>query len=91
MTPLRVIVVEGNYVLLDAPGWRDLAPLFDVTVTLRVDWPALEARLLDRWRGYGLEGEAMLAKMEGNDLPNARLVVERSLPADYVLETATNA
>ncbi len=28
----RIILTEGNYLLLDEPGWRDLGPLFDLTV-----------------------------------------------------------
>lgn len=83
----RIIVVEGNYLLLNAPGWRDLRDLFDVTVSLAADPAVLEARLTERWQGFGLEGAEMIAKMEGNDLPNMRLVLRESLPADYVLRT----
>ncbi|KQT47536.1 nucleoside triphosphate hydrolase [Aureimonas sp. Leaf454] len=86
----RIIVVEGNYLLLDEPGWRDLGPLFDVTVTLVASEAVLEARLTERWRGFGLEGEAMVTKMEGNDLPNMRLVLRNSLPGDYALATDDN-
>ena len=83
----KIIVVEGNYLLLDAPGWRDLKPLFDITVTLKADEAVLEARLTERWQGFGLEGQDMITKMEGNDLPNMRLVLRESLPSDYVLRT----
>ncbi|WP_152046850.1 nucleoside/nucleotide kinase family protein [Aureimonas psammosilenae] len=83
----RIVVVEGNYLLLDEPGWRDLSPLFDVSVKLVADESVLEARLTQRWKGYGYEGEAMVAKMEGNDLPNMRLVVRNSLPADYEIRS----
>jgi pantothenate kinase len=83
----RIVVVEGNYLLLDEPGWRDLSPLFDVTVKLVADESVLEARLTQRWEGYGYEGEAMVAKMEGNDLPNMRLVVRNSLLANYEIRS----
>lgn len=83
----RIIIVEGNYLLLDMPGWRDLKPLFDVTVMLQADEAVLEARLLARWQGFGLAGAEMEAKMHGNDLPNMRLVLRQSLPADYGLRT----
>lgn len=83
----RIVVVEGNYLLLDEPGWRDLSPLFDVSVKLVADESVLEARLTQRWKGYGYECEAMVAKMEGNDLPNMRLVVRNSLPADYEIRS----
>jgi pantothenate kinase len=83
----RIVLVEGNYLLLDAPGWRDLQPLFDVTVMLAADPAVLEARLTERWQGFGFEGEAMRRKMEGNDLPNLRLVLGHSLAADFELRT----
>lgn len=83
----QIILVEGNYLLLDEPGWRDLRALFDVTIMLVAGEAVVEARLTDRWRGFGYEGEEMVAKMEGNDLPNMRLVLHNSLPADYALST----
>lgn len=83
----RIVLVEGNYLLLDEPGWRDLKPLFDVTVMLAADATVLEARLTERWEGFGLEGKDMRQKMEGNDLPNLRLVLGQSLAADFELRT----
>jgi pantothenate kinase len=83
----RIVLVEGNYLLLDEPGWRDLKDLFDVTVKLAADSAVLEARLTERWEGFGLEGEDMRQKMEGNDLPNLRLVLGHSLPAEFELRT----
>ena len=83
----RIVLVEGNYLLLDEPGWRDLKDLFDVTVKLTADSAVLEARLTERWEGFGLEGEDMRQKMEGNDLPNLRLVLGHSLPAEFELRT----
>lgn len=78
----RIVVVEGNYLLLNHPSWAPLRQYFDLTIFARVPLAVLEARLLDRWAGFDLEGEALRAKMEGNDLPNARLVVSGSVLAD---------
>ncbi|MEM1388481.1 MAG: nucleoside/nucleotide kinase family protein [Pseudomonadota bacterium] len=80
---VRHVVVEGNYLLLDAPGWRDLSAAFDTTVFLQVALPVLEARLAERWSG--LSAAARHDKLEANDLPNARLVIESSAPAEFVL------
>lgn len=84
---VRIVIVEGNYLLLDAPGWRDLDALFVVTVMLAADETVLEERLTARWEGFGLAGEEMARKMEGNDLPNLRLVLRESLAADYLVRT----
>ncbi|SLN49564.1 Uridine kinase [Pseudoruegeria aquimaris] len=81
----QIVLVEGNYLLLDRPGWRDLKPLFDMSVFLRVDVITLQQRLMARWEGYGLGPAEAEAKTAGNDLPNAQLVTEESLPADLEL------
>jgi len=79
------IVVEGNYLLLAEPPWDRLKPLFDVTVMVAVPETELRRRLEARWRGYGLAPAAIAAKVDGNDLPNGRMVIARSAAADYTL------
>lgn len=83
----RVIIAEGNYLLLDAPGWRDLAPLFDLTVMVEADEAELATRLTARWRGLDYPPEAIRAKLEENDLPNVRLVIARSRAADVAVRS----
>lgn len=79
----RLIVVEGNYLLLDRPGWRDLARHFALTVFLDVPQDILCNRLLARWRD--LPPDQALTKVEANDLPNMKLVCQASRPADLTL------
>jgi pantothenate kinase len=81
----RVFVVEGNYLLLDEAPWQDLAPLWDVTVTLDVSQDELERRLVKRWTEHGHPEEDALFRAHANDLVNARLVRDRSRRADYVI------
>lgn len=80
----RFVLVEGNYLLLDRPPWSGLAPLFDLTIFIDVPMAELERRLLARWTGLGRGEEAARAWVDGNDLPNARLVMAGSRPADVV-------
>ena len=80
-----IILVEGNYLLLDAPDWRDIAALFDLSIFLDVDESELERRLVQRWLDYGFDDEAARAKAFGNDIPNARLVQHNSRKADIVM------
>jgi pantothenate kinase len=82
---VRLVVVEGNYLLLDDPAWTPLRTFFDATVFLDVPEPVLEDRLRARWTGYRLTPEGIRAKLEDNDLPNARLVIRSSVPADVVV------
>ncbi|MGB3553836.1 MAG: AAA family ATPase [Jannaschia sp.] len=79
----RVVIVEGNWLLLDAPGWRELGP-WDLTVRLEVPDDVLRARLSERW--MHLPDSEARTKIEGNDLPNAARVRDGSRAADLVLD-----
>lgn len=79
------VFTEGNWLLLDRPGWRDLGELFDLTVMLRVSESVVEKRILQRWAEYGYDPEASHRWAWSNDIPNARMVARESLPADLTL------
>ncbi|MFN3526682.1 MAG: nucleoside/nucleotide kinase family protein [Paracoccus sp. (in: a-proteobacteria)] len=79
----RLVLVEGNYLLLDDPDWQSLRQHFALTVQLDVPLDTLRHRLLERWRH--LPQDEALRKVEANDLPNATLVLTRSVPGDLVL------
>jgi pantothenate kinase len=80
-----VIVCEGNWLLLDAEPWSALRPLFDVTVMIAVPEAELRRRLRGRWEGYGLSEDEIAWKLDGNDLPNGRLVRDGSVAADHTV------
>lgn len=75
----RWIITEGNYLLLDRDPWVGLAAYFDLTVFLAPPLETLRTRLLARWSA--LDPAQAQAKTEGNDLPNARLVLAHSRTA----------
>ena len=80
----RVIVIEGNYLLLDQPPWSGLDRFFDRTLFLAVEREELRRRLVARWLSHGLDPEAARARAEGNDLANADLVNGCVRPADIL-------
>lgn len=80
-----LLIVEGNYLLLDSPPWSTLRSLFDISVSIRVDEDELRRRLMERWRSHGIEPEEILAKVEANDLPNGLMVLEQSFDTNYVI------
>lgn len=80
-----VIVVEGNWLLLDQAPWNRLHPLWDIRVLIEVTESVLRARLRARWEGLGLTEAEIAAKLEANDLPNGRLVRDGSVAPDWVL------
>lgn len=80
-----ILVFEGNYLLFDAPGWADLASLWDASIWLEVPEEVLERRLIQRWRDNGLSKEQAIARANENDLVNAREICRNALPATWVL------
>jgi pantothenate kinase len=80
-----VIVVEGNWLLLNQAPWDRLRPMFDVTVMVEVPEHVLRARLRGRWERLGLSEPEIVAKLEENDLPNGRWVRDGSVAADHVI------
>lgn len=81
----RLILVEGNYLLLDEEPWRELADLFDLTIYLDVPRAELERRLLERWHSHGRDPVAARRWVEANDMPNAERVICRRRKADIVV------
>ncbi len=81
----RVVVVEGNYLLLNEDPWQQLTDHFDQTVMVEVEEGELERRLRERWVKLGLSQADVDRKVLLNDLPNGRLVYERSRAADIRL------
>ena len=80
---VRHLMVEGNYLLLDRPGWSRLRGLFDTTIMIVVPEAILRQRLIGRWQAYQLPPEEIAAKLAANDLPNGRLVATASIPAEF--------
>ncbi|MEX1215675.1 nucleoside/nucleotide kinase family protein [Saccharospirillum sp.] len=78
-TAQRLVLVEGNYLLLDQAPWNELASLFDLKVYLDVPMETLEQRLTQRWLDHGFDADMAHKKVSGNDLPNARLVVQKTV------------
>jgi pantothenate kinase len=81
----RFIISEGNYLLLNEAPWNGLAPMFDLTVSIVEPEAELARRLHARWVHYKLSPDAIKAKMEGNEMPNVRLVLSGSRKADVVV------
>lgn len=78
-------LIEGNYLLLDQPIWRDLAQHWDVSVFIDTPMATLEQRLMQRWLDHGFSSDDAATKAKANDLPNAQLLQANSLPADIYL------
>ncbi len=71
---VRLVVTEGNYLALDAPGWREAAALLDELWYVDAPDELREQRLRDRHLGNGSSAERTRSRIEGNDRPNGELI-----------------
>jgi fructokinase len=78
-------IIEGNYLLLDEDPWRSLLPLWDLSVWLETPEAVLRERCIQRWLDHDHTPDAARARAEGNDLVNARRVINSRLTADVTL------
>ncbi len=81
----EIILLEGNYLLLDEPGWRELSGYADYTIFIRAEEAQLRERLVSRQIQSGKSPEDAVSFVENSDLVNARLVLARSKNADIIL------
>ncbi len=82
---VRVVVVEGNYLLLPHPPWDQVAPLLDLTCYLEAPQDARVDSLLRRQRMRGLDQEAALDWVHRSDEANAALIATTRHRADVIL------
>ena len=81
----RVVIVEGNYILLKTHPWRELHKFFNSTIMINTKHEILEKRLIERWRSFNIPEEEIKQKVFENDLPNGVNVYKNSIQADFNL------
>jgi pantothenate kinase len=75
VTPdIRIVLVDGNYLLLDRDGWERVAPLLDLTAYVDEDDELRRERLIARHIAFGKAPDAARAWVLGPDEANARLI-----------------
>ncbi len=85
-----IILLEGNYLLLDEDGWRDLSAYADYTVSIRAGEEFLRSRLIDRKMKTGADEEKAVRFVDYSDMPNVRICLEKTKPADLQLTIDAN-
>ncbi|MBP1885778.1 nucleoside triphosphate hydrolase [Sinorhizobium mexicanum] len=81
----HIVLVEGNYLMLDEAPWNRLDGAFDFSIFIDPGLEVIERRLLKRWFDHGYDDETARTKAFGNDIPNARRVLDSRRPADRVI------
>lgn len=80
-----IILIEGNWLLLDEDGWRTLRDQSDLTVMIKADETVLKERLIQRKIRGGMARQAAENFYEQSDRRNILRVLAHALPADITL------
>lgn len=83
----KIILVEGNYLLLKDQPWQSLHRLFDISIMLTCPINVILQRLRNRWIDFDYTDAQITEKMNGNDIPNVETVISKSVKADFEITT----
>ncbi|MFI6762902.1 nucleoside/nucleotide kinase family protein [Micromonospora sp. NPDC050417] len=85
---VRLVVTEGNYLLVPAPPWDELRGLLDEVWFLDLDAGERLRRLTDRHIGFGRSATEAATRARGTDQVNADLIETTAGRSDVVVRLA---
>jgi pantothenate kinase len=89
---VRLVLVEGLYLLHDQDGWQDAHPVFDEVWYLNTPFAVAMERLTQRhmraWSFSRVQAEHRIAQSDGL---NAALVRESRVKANYLIDSFPDA
>ncbi|KAL6516133.1 hypothetical protein OROGR_019438 [Orobanche gracilis] len=83
----KLVIVEGNYLLLDEDVWRDISYVFDEKWFIDVDIEKAMQRVLRRHVSTGKPTDVAKWRIDYNDRPNAELIIKSSKNADLIIKS----
>ncbi|KAF7154471.1 hypothetical protein RHSIM_Rhsim01G0269700 [Rhododendron simsii] len=83
----KVVIVEGNYLLLDKGVWKDISSVFDEKWFIEVDIETAMQRVLKRHILTGKPPDVAKWRIEYNDRPNAELIMKSKKNADLIIKS----
>lgn len=83
---VRLVVTEGNYLLLPQEPWRRVRPLLDEAWFVHLDDEERRRRMVARHQRYGHPAEVATARAYGSDEVNSRLVGSTQQTPDVWIE-----
>jgi pantothenate kinase len=81
----RLVITEGNYLLLDQQGWREVRQLLDAVWYVDAPRDVFRRRLIERQIAGGRPEQDAVRHVDESDLPNAELVARSRRLADRVI------
>ncbi|XP_059625953.1 putative uridine kinase C227.14 [Cornus florida] len=83
----KVVIVEGNYLLLEEGVWKEISSMFDEKWFIEVDINTAMQRVLKRHISTGKTPDNAKWRIEYNDRPNAELINKSKKNADLVIKS----
>ncbi len=81
-----IILLEGNYLLLNYGGWERLTSYADYTISIKAEEKMLKERLVSRRIASGHSSAGAEEFVEFSDMYNVGLCLDHSQEADLVLK-----
>ncbi|KAL3517638.1 hypothetical protein ACH5RR_020227 [Cinchona calisaya] len=83
----KVVIVEGNYLLLEEDVWKDISSIFDEKWFIDVDIEIAMERVLKRHTSTGKLPGVAKWRVDYNDRPNAELIMKSKRNADLIVKS----
>lgn len=87
---VRLVVVEGNYLLASIEPWREIRSLMDEVWYVQVEESVRIDNLIARHMSFGKSNQAAREWTLGSDQDNAELVIATRDEADFVVSVGHN-
>ncbi|KAL4890122.1 hypothetical protein BDV59DRAFT_204717 [Aspergillus ambiguus] len=89
---ISIVIVEGNYLLLDEPVWKEIAQIVDYKVFIDADLQIARGRLARRHVAAGIEEtlENGYRRVDANDYLNGMTILEKRIEPDVILQSVEN-
>jgi sulfofructose kinase len=82
----RIVLVEGNYLLLDIDPWRQCKSYLDDVWYVDLPLSRIRSRLIKRHRDGGKSLDQAHAKVETSDIPNVRIIESSKTFATKIIQ-----
>ncbi|KAE9585548.1 putative phosphoribulokinase/uridine kinase, P-loop containing nucleoside triphosphate hydrolase [Lupinus albus] len=83
----KIIIVEGNYLLLEDGIWKEISSLFDEKWFIDIDIDKAMQRVLKRHISTGKPPEIAKQRVENNDRLNAEDIMKSMKNADIIIKS----
>ncbi|MBE5841546.1 MAG: nucleoside/nucleotide kinase family protein [Butyrivibrio sp.] len=85
-----IVLLEGNYLLADIDGFRNLSELADYTISISAKEELLRKRLIDRKEASGNTRQKAEKFVDFSDMANVRLCLQKTRKADLELVVSSD-